>query len=283
MRNLVFFLFLYLSIPFPSFSSIIVIEGMSGAGKSSSIVSLYPQLSTKFIVLPELNPEPSAEFNNKTKQEQAEEYFDLWLKRMEIVKKSDADFLFDRSYFGSLAFTYAMDRFAGTCLYSPLIEKMQIAFDFQRDFEKIIILDVNPAISIERRKKGGMDNYWPWNTVAFLEYFREFYLLELPKLVATEIEYINTSDLTLPELMAILKNKLEIFEVQGNSLFSEEQKNLLIDYIDIHHLGRFHSNPIVLFGYLSIITETRCIQLDENNRPVLLDNSRLDRLIRDSL
>src|SRR3990167_9279265 len=86
-----YFLFLYLNIPVQLFSSIVVIEGMSGAGKSSSIISLYPQLSIKFFVLPELNPEPSSDFKNKSMQEQAEDYYRLWLRRMEIVKQSDID------------------------------------------------------------------------------------------------------------------------------------------------------------------------------------------------
>lgn len=274
-----YFLFLCLNIPVQLFSSIVVIEGMTGAGKSSSIVSLYPQLSIKFFVLPELNPEPSPDFKNKSMQEQAEDYYHLWLRRMKIVKQSNIDFLFDRSYFGSLAFTYAMDKLARTNLYLPLIEKMRTNFDFQKDFDRIIILDVSPAVSIERRKNGGMDNYWPWNDISFLEYFREFYLLELPKLTTREIEYINTTDLLQSELRIILQNKLKLTETEGIIAFSQKQKDLLIDYIDTHNLGRLRSNPIFLFGCLSIITETRCVQLDENNHPILLDNDRLYHLL----
>lgn len=275
----ILFLFLFLNIPLQLFPLILVIEGMSGSGKSSSITSLYPQLSLKYFVLPELNPDPCADFKNKSTQEQIEDYYQLWLKRMDIVKQSDVDFLFDRSYFGTLAFTYAVDKLTNTNLYLALLERMKISFDFQKDFSKIIVLDVNSAVSIERRIKEGMDNHFPWNNISFLEYFREFYFLELPKLTAIEIEYINTTELMPSQLITILKDKLELTQKEEVIILSQNQKDLLENYINTHKLGRLRSNPILLFGYLSIITENRCVQIDENNQPVVIDNDRLYYLL----
>lgn len=279
MLKSILFLFLFLSALPSLFSSIVIIEGMSGAGKSSSIVSLYPQLSNKFLVLPELNPEATTQFKNKSKREQAEDYYLLWLRRMEIVRQSNIHFLFDRSYFGSLAFVYAIDRLKKTNLYFPLLKKMQLSFDFQKDFDRIIVLDVDPAISIERRIQGNMSNYWPWNNTSFLSFFREFYLKELPKLTNVPIEYIDTSELDQLKLKSILQDKLGITQCEEMVSPPQYQKDLLIRYIDNHNLGRLHSNLIFSFGYPSIITETHCIQLDENNVPILLDNNRLEYLL----
>lgn len=275
----ILFFVVFLSVPSQLLSSIVVFEGMSGAGKSSTIIALYPQLSKNFFVLPELNPELSSEFKNKSLLEQIQDYYHLWVKRMEIVKQSKVDFIFDRSYFGSLAFSYAIDRLQGTNYYPPLLNQMRSSFDFQTDFDRILVLDVDPSVSIKRRKTGGMDNYWPWNTTDFLKYFRDFYLLELPKLTKIDIEYINTTNLFPSQVKTIILNKLGITETIETTSFSQIQKDLLVDYIETHCLGFLHSSPISLFGYPSIITETTCLQLDEKNHPIVLDNERLKYLL----
>ena len=95
-----------------AFADIFVIEGMCGAGKSTTLIRLAPKLQDRFYILSELNPEPDCEWQNESVEEQGRHFYDLWVARMRILKNDfprSANFLLDRCYIGSMAFTYAMD------------------------------------------------------------------------------------------------------------------------------------------------------------------------------
>lgn len=270
--------------------SLYVLEGMSGAGKSTTLIHLAPELQNEYFILSELNPEPDSEWARGSIEQQSTAFYQEWHQRMTILKNfypRDVNFLLDRSYIGCMAFTYAMDKLQKTDNYEKFKDKIKKDFDINQDFTKIIVLDVDPTVSIKRRQIAGDGNPWPWlertpwpwDNVQFLGFFREFYIKELPELTKAELIYINTTNLSKKELNKKLLRVLNSFTPKSkkiiNKNISQEQENILMKYAIEKKLGYYQSKPILIGGFPSIILERHIIQLDNNNKPVFLNNKRL--------
>ena len=85
----------------------IALEGMPGAGKTTSLLSSVKFLNNTSILLPETNPEPDVHYEDLT------DYFaNIELERMNILSSENAlqyNFILDRCYISNLAYIYATE------------------------------------------------------------------------------------------------------------------------------------------------------------------------------
>ena len=172
-------------------------------------------------------------------------------------------------------------------------ENVQRDFDINNDFAKIVVLDLDPKVAIARREKVGESNPWPWikrspwpwDQLDFLKFFREFYIKELPKLTKSEIIYIDTNKMSKKELSYKLDGLLCSFAPRSlqkvaKDATTADQKKILVKYFEDNKIGYYHSEPILIQGYPSIVSERHVLQLDENGIIVFLNNERLIELAK---
>lgn len=261
------------------------VEGMPGAGKTSSLLELIPELQEEFILLSETNPEPNANWQDREIEDQTKIYHQIWFDRMTsaelLSKKLNSIFLFDRTYFSNLAFKYALDVLSGSHSYSSYLNLYKQDLE-EKKFSLIIILDVHPTIGYQRRLSLGNPIPYPWSEKQFLEAFRKFYLEELPKITSTPHIFINTDFLSLSEVkIKILEILTSYSKCQGKtqvSLSTCEAEELLLDFGKKHQLGAKHSKLVNVFGCPTLYFSQHSIQIVDG-APVFINNERLREVL----
>jgi thymidylate kinase len=271
----------------------IALEGMPGAGKTTTLLRLVSELEGTCVVLSELLPEPNADWSILSIKDQATIYHKLWVSRMKIVQQLSPHtncFFFDRTYFTSLAFSYATDNFFKNKQYlsqaqnkerythEPSYEgfyeeqKKLTAKDLEKEnFDLIIFLDVLPNTGLDRRNHINDNIPWLSSEKMWLSLFRDFYHKEFPKFHKGKILYIDTEKLSLDEtaqkIKDHLKNELNIIS-HPKKITSQEAdlkiEKQLLDYGKNLNLGPYRSQMVYVYGYPTIYYRKHSIQLVDN-------------------
>lgn len=257
------------------------VEGMPGAGKTTSLIEIISELSEEFILFSETNPEPNAKWQDDEIEDQTNRYHQIWFDRMTSVdllaQKSKSIFLFDRTYFSNLAFKYALDDLSGGHSYFSYLDLYERDLK-EKKFSLIIILDVHPTIGYQRRLSLGNPIPFPWSEKQFLSCFRKFYLEELPKITSTPLIYIKTDSLSSSEvktkILEILTSYTSCQERTQISLNNSEAEELLLNFGKEHQLGNKHSKLVNVFGCPTLYFSQHSIQIVDG-KPVFINNKRL--------
>lgn len=279
----------------------IALEGMPGAGKTSTIFRLIPGLEGICIILPELNAEPGSELNSLSISKQGEKFHQWWDSRMKILKELSPYtncFLLDRTYFTNLAYSYAFDKFLDQKKYASSVENKErydkessetSKYEFQKKLFKqdledkpldlIIILDVSPEEGLRRRHSVHDHIPWPWSERIFLSFLQEFYYKELPKYTQAKIVYIKTDNKPFFKIEKEIKSLLENYlnkKIPEKSLKSTNLKdeNKILGFSEEHKLGKLRSPLVSVFGYPTIYFKKQSVQL-VNGTPKFLNNTQL--------
>ncbi len=264
----------------------IAIEGMPGAGKSTSLLDLISEFSDRCILFSETNPEYNSEWQDFSASDQGDIFHRIWTTRMDLANALSEKvpcLLFDRSYYSNLAYKYASDRHCGTNFYDEYIKIFNKDLR-DRQFSLIILLDVSPEIGLLRRYQLGDIITFPWTEVGFLEEFRRFYLKELIQFATCPIVTINTDNLSSSDVKSIIRK--EIQKIIGVRLegygdeFLKNVKNQLLEFAQEKKLGEYHSELINVFGYPTIYFRQHSIQF-YNGKPIFLNNQRWKEIINE--
>lgn len=264
----------------------IAVEGMPGAGKSTSLLDLISEFSDRCVLFSETNPEPNSEWQDFSASDQGDIFHKIWTTRMHLadaLSEKVPCLLFDRSYYSNLAYKYASDKYCGTHFYDEYIEIFNKDLR-DKQFSIIILLDVSPEIGLSRRYQLGDTISFPWTEVDFLKEFQNFYAKELNKFAICPTVTINTDNLSPSEVKSRIRE--EIQKIIGIPLehskheFSEGIKNQLIEFGKEKMLGKCHSELINVFGYPTIYFRQHSIQL-YNGKPLFLNNKRWMEIIHD--
>lgn len=260
----------------------IAVEGMPGAGKTSSLVRLAQDLGDQYIVLPEINFNVSSVYHNSNLKDQWRSYHHLWYSRLNIVSKyynNRHAFLMDRSYFSNLAFTFAMDRILGTDEYSKQYEAITINFS-EKEFDLLILLNILPEQGMRRKITNKDILKWPYRSSDFLNHMYKFYKEELKSFNLSNLIEIEVSALSQLDLLKIIKSKilekapLDKKEINSNKIVNKKQMSTLLSFGKKHGLGSPCADPFFVLGYITLYFRYYCIQLD-NDIPKFFDNRRL--------
>lgn len=263
----------------------IAIEGIPGAGKTTSLLTLIGELPANFILLSETNYEPVSNWQNHSINMQTDTYHQMWTKRMDYVERvskyNKVVFLFDRSYFSNLAFKYALDYVLGTNDFERYLNLFYKDLQCKK-FTLLIVLDVDPEIGYQRRCTLEEITPFPWCEKKFKEAFRTFYLAELPKLTSTPIIFINTDVMTPSEIKNNLKEILKPFKHKNTPRIPFPNKEAitanLLEFSRKYQLGKKHSDLINVFGYPTLYFQRHSIQM-VNGTPVFFNNQRFSEIL----
>jgi thymidylate kinase len=263
----------------------IAIEGMPGAGKSTSLLELIGEFQDRCILLSETNPEPNAPWQDYSVIDQGDIFHRIWVTRMHLVdalSQSTPCVLFDRSYYSNLAYKFASDKYCKTTLYTDYLDIFKKDLK-NKQFSLIIILDVTPEIGLARRNLLGDNISYPWTEVGFLKEFRNFYATELANFADCPIVTISTDNLTKSEVKS--KIKAEIEKVIGPSVnyethFPESIKNQILTFGKEKNLGYNHSQVVNVLGFPTIYFRQHSVQI-HNGTPVFFNNQRLKEIIHE--
>jgi thymidylate kinase len=287
----------------------IALEGMPGAGKTSSLLHLVSELEGTCVVLSELLPEPTADWSILTIINQGRIYHDLWVSRMEVVRKLSPYtncFLFDRTYFTNLAFAYATDNFLKNKKYikeaknkkryvnEPSYEgifnelKQLTLRDLKNEkFDLIIFLDISPTTGLARRNKINDSIPWLSSEKVWLGFLREFYHKELPKFYKGKIIYINTEkyslDETLQKIKTYLKDEIDIKSclcTAKNKEVDQNSEEYIVNFGKNYNLGPYRSEVVHVYGYPTIYYRKHSIQL-VNGQLRWFNNHQLNLISKD--
>lgn len=287
----------------------IALEGMPGAGKTSTLFRLISDLNNVCVVLSELNPTPSIlSWKKLSTKDQGQKFHHWWASRMKIMQRLSPHvkcFLLDRTYFTNLAYAYAFDKFLDKRRYGAEVQdkkryikeasdgkrykehKALFEKDFKNEyFDLLIILDVSPKNGLIRRNKINDKIPWPWFEEIFLSFLREFYHLELPKFFNGEILYIDTDQLSLNETIQRINDKLKsILKVQINkkqiNKYDLNAEKIINKFAEDNNLGIFKSAMVNVFEYPTIYFRKHSVQLVDG-KPIFFNNNRLE-FIADNL
>ncbi len=271
----------------PPENIIIGFEGMPGAGKTSTLfelIKLYPNC----ILLSETNPEPGMDWDMYSHKQKSHYFHTVWTERMAVITKVDIAqriFLLDRTFYSNLAFKYAFDSLTGSTDYKEYLEY------YHKDLSKyamnlVFVLDAEPSIGLNRRKKIDNTTPFPWNEPKFLQAFRDFYLHELKKIANAKLIYINTDKLSSVELQEKIQNVLK----QSFNLVAEDHLQRLDDLDNLQTAVNFacelniegpSSSVINVLGMPTIYFQRHSIQVIDT-KPVLFNNQQLKYLLNSS-
>lgn len=265
----------------------IAIEGMPGGGKTSSLISLISELPGDFVLFSETNPEANSDWKHLTVNTQGGVYHKLWVDRMDCVEKlsrnKDLVFLFDRSYFSNLAFKYALDALSNDGFFSDYFEIFRKDLE-EKKFDLIIILNVDPRTSLNRRRTVDEVPY-PWSEKRFLEAFQEFYIEKLPKITSSPIVLINTDNLSQAETKLKIKEQLNLFSDTRNTKkysYENQIERLFLEFAEQNQLGEGHSEVVEVFACPTMYFLQHSIQF-VNGEIIFFNNKRLIEIVKNAL
>ena len=170
-------------------AKIIAIEGMPGAGKSTSLIRNIHRFGRCTHLLPETNPIPS-----QLKIEN-DFYLKIWVERMDLISDTAFEkhsFILDRSFYSNLAYIYATESTKYFTKYANNMMKTMAEFE---EIQKIFLLDVDPQVGIERKLTANDIIPSPWNGVKFLKKLRQFYHQVIGDFYHGQIHLIKPNEL----------------------------------------------------------------------------------------
>ncbi len=291
-------------IPSETPSTLIAIEGMPGAGKTSIIFALLNKSSNQCLVLPSLHPVPGKPLPKSSATILSQRFHDWWVSRMKSVEKLSPYtkcVIFHRVYFTNLAYSYAYDNFLenkkyladvhnkerykkaknGKKLY--LLQKKLYERDLKdKKLDLIIVMDVSPELGLKRLHSLRSDSSWPWSEEIFLGFLKEFYSKELPILFKGKIIYINTDPLSLTETLEKVEkiiHEAACFEDSSKQSHINDPRieNSLIEFAAQYDLGTVRSPLINVFGYPTLYFRQHAVQM-VNNTPQFFSVDRLNAI-----
>lgn len=260
------------------FATIITIEGMPGAGKTTHLFQLARDLEGRSIIISEMNPEPGATWTEKSSAEQNAIFHELWVERMQLLQQfpKETVFLLDRSYISNLAFAYALDSLQGSSIYADRKDRALRDITFHEDL--IIVLDATPKTSLERRIQSGELIPWPWAEPSFLNKFQEFYHKELKDY---SVVYIETEGRSKEEVYSQVIQALQPYlpkDPSSRQSFSQHDEKLILDFAEKMGLGEAHSELVSVLQFPTIYFSKHSVQLDDDGNQVFFNNARIKTL-----
>lgn len=189
---------------------IIAIEGMPGAGKTTFIKKYIR--NRKISSLPQLQIGNKKILNADT-LETSRSFLKTEIyktERINILSKHAKEIMLDRTFITTLAYCYARSKLNGkpeeyTSLLNTYNEiKHTITFPTH-----LVYMDVSINKSLQRRNAFSRDGrYKNWFNPIFLGYLKEFYEIELKKILPLTPLHIDTSNLTSNEVLESIKKML---------------------------------------------------------------------------
>lgn len=188
---------------------IIAVEGMPGAGKTTFIKKY---IHNETASLPQLQIKNRRVLNADTLETSISflETEDYKTKQINILEEHSKEVVLDRTFITTLAYCYARSKLNG----KP--EEYASLFNMHSKIKHTITLpthlvymDVSVNKSLQRRNAFSRDErYKNWFNPTFLGYLKEFYDIELKKVLPLTPLYIDTSNLTRDEVFRSVKKML---------------------------------------------------------------------------
>lgn len=182
-------------------NKIIALEGMPGAGKTTFIKNYLDHREKVF--LPQLQIE-NKQILHKNNLETSRQFLITEKNKTNLINKigeNHSEIIMDRTFITTLAYCYARSKMNDTPKeYEKLLDfymktKNKITFPTH-----VVYIDVSIEKSLKRRQAHSKDEkYQNWFNPTFLNYFKDFYKMELKKFLPVTLSYIDTSNLTLRE------------------------------------------------------------------------------------
>ena len=266
---------------------IIGFEGMPGAGKSSTIfelLTLYPD----YVFLSEMNPDYNINWSQLSLSEKSKFFHTKWIERMEIISEDNDNntYILDRTFYSNLAYKYASSKINNDDEYDQYLKK------YYKDLagyniELLFVIDIEPLVGLKRRRGIDKSIPAPWNQKQFLQYFREFYRYELPKITNTNIIYIDSTNISSLDLKTQITNTLNKnynMKIKNKKVSYERTKKYdsIVKYAKNKKILGPSSKMVEVLGYPTIYFQRHSIQFADNG-PVVFDNKRLKYLLNNNL
>jgi thymidylate kinase len=182
-------------------NKIIALEGMPGAGKTTFIKNYLNHKEKVF--LPQLQIE-NKRILHKNNLETSKQFLIAEKNKANLINKlgkNHSEIIMDRTFITTLAYCYARSKMNNTPKeYKKLLNfymkiKHKITFPTH-----VVYMDVSIEKSLKRRQSYSKnEKYQNWFNPTFLNYFKDFYKMELKKFLPVTLSYIDTSNLTLKE------------------------------------------------------------------------------------
>ncbi|MFH1178483.1 MAG: glycosyltransferase family 4 protein [bacterium] len=189
---------------------IIAVEGMPGAGKTTFIkeyirnrkISSLPQLQIKNKKILNANTLETSRSFLKTEAYKT--------KQINVLGKHSKEVVLDRTFITTLAYCYARSKLNRKPEeYASLLETYNKIKHTITLPTHLVYMDISIKKSIHRRKAFSRDKrYKNWFNPTFLSYLKEFYVIELKKILPLTPLYIDTSNLTPDEVFKNIKKML---------------------------------------------------------------------------
>jgi len=249
----------------------IFIEGMPGTGKSSILFDIISS-DDNYDLIPELH---LSDQDSGKKLDKSKLYHQTWKNRMKILDSDiDKTFLFDRTYYSNLAFTYAHDKLKGGSLYNDM--KNMIKNDMKTgNYDMMLLFDAEPETTLSRREYSEKEMESPWDNPEFLKHVREFFNEKIEEFAPGAIR-INTEN----ESLDSVEEKVNTFVPFDKGKKENKNKNierLLLNYARRNNMGEQHSPLVSFLDFPAMYFGRDCI-IYKNNNVEHLDNNLLYNL-----
>jgi len=182
---------------------IIAIEGMPGAGKTTSIAVL--KAYSQYACLDQLmltNTELEALDNEQTSRA----YLEAELGRTDNLRRltyAGKSVILDRCYISTLAYAYAraMTRHGEPTAFKNIVGYFESIVHQIAMPDLLIRFDISLEKSLERRKAfSHLPQYYNWFNPAFLNSLKFFYEYKMNSYYAGPVRYIDSSDLSIDQM-----------------------------------------------------------------------------------
>ena len=256
----------------------IAIEGMPGAGKTSTATRILETLPEEILLLSELNPPPHI-LRGETELSWKDYHF-LWKERLDVLVrfKNEMRIIFDRSFYSNLAYTYAIEDMEGYC-----VQKRRIQTEFSDDFfDTIIALIAEPNIGIERRLTNQDIPPVPWNNLKFLKRLLSFYIEELPKIYKGKLIFLDTTKKSPDQVMSwaskYITPQITSYIVSNNKKMDESIESKLLFFGKKEKLGNPYTKAIYVMGIPTLYFRQYALQFI-NKEVTYFDTNQLSKLL----
>jgi thymidylate kinase len=242
---------------------VVAFEGMPGAGKTSSLVSLAVNCGSSCLALSELNV--IDETGNSEAATDWRIYHDMWLERQSLIEEIRNQFpliLVDRSHFSNIAVEQAKEAVGYAGQHTEVDRASQILKTSM--YDAIIVCDTAPGIGLARRA-GAHEVPELWSSLPFLTELRAFFKRDLPHRYPGPLYELDGSGLTRSEMTAAILRilrSLGLRRTQRAQPVTPEEACILEEAGSSRRLGPAYEQALRVLGYPTLYFRQHSLQLD---------------------